>query len=32
VIIDARKGHAITNHHVIRNAERIMVTVKDGGS
>ena len=30
VIIDARKGHVITNHHVIRNAERIIVTVKDG--
>jgi len=30
VIIDARKGHVVTNHHVIRNAERIMVTVKDG--
>jgi serine protease DegQ len=30
VIIDAKKGHVVTNHHVIRNAERIMVTVKDG--
>jgi Do/DeqQ family serine protease len=30
VIIDARKGHVVTNHHVIRNAERILVTVKDG--
>ena len=30
VIVDAANGHVVTNHHVIRNAERITVTVKDG--
>ena len=30
VIIDARRGLIVTNHHVIANAERITVTVKDG--
>jgi serine protease DegQ len=30
VIVDAAKGHGVTNHHVVRNAERIKVTVKDG--
>jgi Do/DeqQ family serine protease len=30
VIIDARRGLVVTNHHVIANAERITVTVKDG--
>ena len=30
VIIDAKRGLVVTNHHVIANAERITVTVKDG--
>jgi Do/DeqQ family serine protease len=30
VIIDAKKGHVVTNHHVVRNADKITVTVKDG--
>lgn len=30
VIVDAKKGLIVTNHHVIANAERITVTVKDG--
>lgn len=29
VIIDARKGHVVTNHHVIARAEKITVTLKD---
>ena len=29
VIIDARKGHVVTNHHVIDRAEKITVTLKD---
>ncbi len=29
VIIDARKGHVITNHHVVKNAEEVIVTLKD---
>ncbi len=29
VIIDATRGHVITNHHVIRNAEQVIVTLKD---
>ena len=30
VIVDAQNGYVLTNHHVIRNADRISVTVKDG--
>lgn len=29
-IVDAANGHVVTNHHVIRNVERMTVTVKDG--
>ena len=29
VIIDAKKGYILTNHHVIDNAAEIMVTLKD---
>ena len=29
VIIDAARGHVLTNHHVIRNAEQVTVTLKD---
>ena len=29
VIIDASEGHVVTNHHVIRNAERIVVQLHD---
>ena len=29
VIIDARKGHVVTNHHVIDHAESITVTLND---
>jgi serine protease Do/serine protease DegQ len=29
VIVDAAHGHVITNHHVIRNAEQVNVTLKD---
>jgi len=30
VIIDARRGHILTNHHVIEQADEIRVTLKDG--
>jgi len=29
VIVDAEKGYVITNHHVVANAEKITVTLKD---
>lgn len=29
VIIDAKHGYVITNHHVIKNAREVMVTTKD---
>lgn len=29
VIVDASKGHVVTNHHVIDNAEEIVVELKD---
>ena len=29
VIVDAHKGHVVTNHHVIDNAEEIIVELKD---
>ena len=29
VIIDAARGFVLTNHHVIRNAEQVLVTLKD---
>jgi len=30
VIIDASKGLVVTNHHVVKSADRITVTIKDG--
>jgi Do/DeqQ family serine protease len=30
VIIDAKNGHIVTNNHVIQDAEKIIVTLKDG--
>ena len=30
VVIDADKGHVVTNHHVIDNADEISVTLQDG--
>ncbi|MEM7018806.1 MAG: DegQ family serine endoprotease [Pseudomonadota bacterium] len=30
VVIDAKKGHVITNHHVIDKADEITVTLRDG--
>lgn len=30
VIVDAVRGHVLTNHHVIANAQEILVTMKDG--
>ena len=32
VIIDAAKGYVVTNHHVIQNADEIVVTLQDGRS
>ncbi len=32
VIIDASKGHVVTNHHVIDKADEITVTLQDGRS
>ena len=29
VIVDAGKGHVVTNHHVIRGAEKVTVTLQD---
>jgi serine protease Do/serine protease DegQ len=29
VIVDAARGYVVTNHHVIRNAEQVLVTLKD---
>ncbi|WP_298440902.1 DegQ family serine endoprotease [uncultured Ferrimonas sp.] len=30
VIVDAAKGHIITNHHVIENADKILINLSDG--
>ncbi|MEZ9624250.1 Do family serine endopeptidase [Aliivibrio fischeri] len=30
VIVDAKKGYIVTNHHVINNAEKILVQLYDG--
>jgi serine protease Do/serine protease DegQ len=30
VIVNARLGHVLTNHHVIKDAQRVVVTLKDG--
>ena len=29
VIVDAQRGYVLTNHHVIRQAEQVLVTLKD---
>jgi serine protease Do/serine protease DegQ len=29
VIVDAARGYVLTNHHVLRNAEQVIVTLKD---
>jgi serine protease Do/serine protease DegQ len=30
VIVDAKLGHVLTNHHVVKDAKQIVVTLKDG--
>ncbi|WP_028115751.1 DegQ family serine endoprotease [Ferrimonas senticii] len=30
VIVDAKQGHIITNHHVIENADKIVINLSDG--
>ena len=30
VVVDAKRGYIVTNHHVIENAERLEVTLRDG--
>jgi len=30
VVVDARRGYVVTNHHVIENAQTITVTLRDG--
>lgn len=30
VVVDAVKGYIVTNHHVVKNADRITVTLQDG--
>jgi serine protease Do/serine protease DegQ len=29
VIVDAARGHVLTNHHVVKDAEQVIVTLKD---